>query len=459
MEQRSCHPTQHPGILSPVIVAAFMAACGGGGGSSPASETDLGVETAARHQKKLKELPEPKLKQVLELKELKELTDLMEHKELKDRKEVKQLRLFIGKAIFRFDTFGDETFWSDTLRIHEVIGAAVDPMTALAVGLKVDVQALPNEVKKGIKDGSLDLKSPDTTVALLKLDAVIGLRGKVETVNGKDKLVRVGVTCALCHSTVDDSFSRGIGRRLDGWPNLDLDPGKIIALSPALDAATKAVYNSWGPGKYDPRFNLDGINGPHVIPPAYGLDGINSITSTGDGTEIAYWNRYVAVTQMGGHGTFVEPRTGVSVTNGTEDLVSSKLPALQAYQLSLEAPRPPKHSFDRDAAERGRLIFNGAARCATCHSGPLFTDANIRLHDPIDVVSEPEPNGAPSYASRSATKQYRTAPLRGIWQHPPYFHNGTAPDLDAVVRTYNTKKLLGLTEAEIGDLVQYLKSL
>ncbi|SNS49697.1 Cytochrome c [Noviherbaspirillum humi] len=364
-----------------------------------------------------------------------------------------------GKEIFRFDTFGDETFWSDTLRMHEVIPAAVDPATALSVGLKVDADALPAAVVDGIRNGSVGLKRPDTTVTLLKLNAVVGLRGKVETINGKDTLTRVGVTCALCHSTVDNSFAPGIGKRLDGWANRDLNPGAIIALSPALSVTMKAVYNSWGKGKYDPRFNLDGKNGPQVIPPAYGLANVHRITSTGDGEEVAYWNRYVAVTQMGGHGSFVEPRTGVSVTNGSDDLVSLKLPALQAYQLSLASPAPPPGSFDPSAAERGKLIFNGAGRCVTCHSGPDFTDANLRLHPPSEVVSEPEPNGAPSYASRSATRQYRTAPLRGLWQHPPYFHNGTAPTLEAVAETYNSRQELGLTPQEIADLAQYLKSL
>jgi hypothetical protein len=230
-----------------------------------------------------------------------------------------------GKQTFRFDTFGDESFWTGTLRMHEVIAAAVDPTTALSVGLKVDAEALPAAVVQGIKDGSISLKSPATTVALLKLNAVVGLKGTVESINGKDTLTRVGVTCALCHSTVDNSFAPGIGKRLDGWANRDLNPGAIIALSPALPAATKAVYNSWGKGRYDPRFNLDGKNGPQVIPPAYGLKSMHRITSTGDGADLAYWNRYVAVTQMGGHGSFSEPRTGVKVTNGTDDQVSGKL--------------------------------------------------------------------------------------------------------------------------------------
>ena len=364
-----------------------------------------------------------------------------------------------GKQIFRFDTFGDESQWTDTLRMHEVIRTAVDPTTALSVGLKVDAEALPTAVVQGIQNGSISLKSPETTVALLKLNAVVGLKGTVETINGKDTLTRVGVTCALCHSTVDNSFAPGIGKRLDGWPNRDLNPGAIIALSPALNSATKAVYNSWGKGKYDPRFNQDGKNGPQVIPPAYGLDGIHRIISTGDGENLAYWNRYVGVTQMGGHGSFSDRRTGVNVTNGTDDLITSKLPALQAYQLTLPAPAPPTGSFDPIAAERGKLVFNGPGKCASCHSGNKFTDANSRLHPPSEVVSEPEPDGAPSYASRSATKQYRTAPLRGLWQHPPYFHNGSAPTLEAVVQTYNSRKFLGLTNSQMADLTQYLKSL
>jgi len=364
-----------------------------------------------------------------------------------------------GKQVFRFDTFGDETQWTDTLRLHEVIRTAVGPATALAVGLKVDAEALPALIVTGIQNGSVDLTSPATTVALLKLNAVVGLKGTVESVNGQDVLTRVGVTCALCHSTVDNSFAAGIGKRLDGWPNRDLNVGAIIALSPAVSASGRLVYLSWGPGMYDPRFNLDGANGPQVIPPAYGLEGIGKITSTGDGNDLAYWNRYVGVTQMGAHGTFTESRTGVDVTNGTDDLISAKLPALQAYQLSIAAPPPPAGSFNAAAAARGKVVFNSTGQCATCHTGDAFTDANVRLHPASDAVSEPEPNGAPSYASRSATKQYRTAPLKGLWQHAPYFHNGTAPTLDAVVQTYNTNRSLGLTGANIADLVEYLKSI
>lgn len=364
-----------------------------------------------------------------------------------------------GKDIFRFDTFGDETFWTDTLGMHHVIQRSVDPTTALKVGLKVDTDSLPPAVVRGIKSGAISLTSPATTVALLKMNAVVGVKGDVRTINGTDSLVRVGITCAFCHSTVDNSFSEGIGKRLDGWPNRTLNVGAIIALSPMVTAAQKAVYNSWGPGKYDPRYNLDGKNGPQVIPPAYGLRGIHRITVTGDGSDVAYWNRYVSVTQMHGHGTFSEPRTGVNVRNVPPDLVTSKLPALQAYQLSLAAPAPPPRSYDSAAAVRGREVFNGDGKCATCHTGALFTDANTKLHSPSEVVSEPEPGGAPSYASRSATKMYRTPPLAGLWQHPPYFHNGIAPTLDDVVDLYDMKKNLGLSARQKADLVQYLKSL
>jgi mono/diheme cytochrome c family protein len=284
----------------------------------------------------------------------------------------------------------------------------------------------------------------------------VGIKGTVQAVNGKDTLTRVGITCALCHSTVDNSFSAGIGKRLDGWPNRDLNPGAIIALSPAVPDMVKAVYNSWGKGKYDPRFNIDGMSKPVVIPPAYGLQDIHRITFTGDGNEIAYWNRYVSVTQMGGQGTFTEPRLNVSVTNGTVDLVSDKLPALQAYQLTLQPPPAPQGSFDPAAAARGKLVFEGAGRCATCHTGASFTDANAMLHPPSDSVVEPE---NPSYAARSATKQYRTSPLRGVWQHAPYFHDGSAATLEDVGRRYNTQRSLGLTEQDIADLAQYLKSL
>ena len=361
-----------------------------------------------------------------------------------------------GQEIFRFDTFGNETFWTDTLRLHEAIGASVDPTTALAVGLKVDVDALPPEVVQGITDGTISLTDPATTVALLKLNAVVGVQGTVETVGGEDVLTRVGITCALCHSTVDDSFSEGIGHRLDGWQNSDLNPGAIVALSSAITEEQRAVYSSWGPGMYDPRFNLDGQNGPVVIPPAYGLRGVDSHTYTGEAEEIAYWNRYVGITQMHGHGSFSEPRTGVDVQN-PPDMIGPKLPALQEYQLSLEAP--PSPGFDQEAAARGEEVFEGPGQCSECHTGDLLTDADDELHLPGEVVSEPEPGGAPSYASRSASKMYRTTPLRALLHHPPYFHNGIAPTLEDVVELYNMRKELNLTAEQQTDLVEFLKSL
>jgi mono/diheme cytochrome c family protein len=352
-----------------------------------------------------------------------------------------------GQQIFRFDTFGDETFWTDTLRIHEIIQAGVSPRTALGIGLKVDADALPPGTLE-----AADLDAPATTVALLKLNAVVGLQGTVANVNGKDTLTRVGITCALCHSTVDNSVQSGIGHRLDGWPNLDLDPGAIIALSPAITPEQRAVYTSWGPGKYDARFNFDGQNDPAVIPPAYGLAGVNSVTFTGDGDRPAYWNRYVAVTQMHGHGSFSEPRLGISVSN-PPDQVETKLQALEAYQLSLTAPAPPSGSFDPAAAERGRSVFQSQGRCATCHAGTRFTDAPARLHDPSEVPT------APTHAERSATGMYRTTPLRALWQHPPYFHDGSAATLADVVERYNAASGLGLDDSEKADLVEYLKSL
>jgi mono/diheme cytochrome c family protein len=365
-----------------------------------------------------------------------------------------------GKTIFRYETFGDETFWTDSLHMNQVIQSAVDPTTALKVGLKVDTDSLPPAVVQGIKNGTVDLKSPATTVVLLKLNAVVGVRGTVTTVNGKDQLTRVGITCALCHSTVDNSFAPGIGKRLDGWPNRDLNPGAIIALSPALTPAQKAVYNSWGPGMYDARYNFDGKSAPQAIPPAYGLRGVASVTYTGDGKEIAYWNRYVAVTQMHGHGSFTDSRlTPPENVQNPPDSVTALLPALQEYQLSLVKPAPAAGSFDQAAAARGKAVFNGAGKCATCHVGANFTDAPGRLHPASEVVSEPEPNGGPSLASRSATKEYRTTPLRGLSQHAPYFHNGVAPTLEAVVDLYDTKKGLHLTPAQKADLVQYLKTL
>jgi mono/diheme cytochrome c family protein len=371
-----------------------------------------------------------------------------------------------GQQVFRYETFGDETFWTDVLHMNQVIETGVSPKTALAVGLKVDAAALPAAVVEAIQKGQVNLDDPQTTLTLLQLNAVVGVKGEVsQGTDGKLKLDRMGITCALCHSTVDNSFAAGIGKRLDGWPNRDLNPGLIVSLSPALDATAKATYASWGPGMYDPRFNHDGLSNPVVIPPAYGLYGLPKAIFTGDGDvqhepagPVAYWNRYVAVTQMHGHGYFADPRLNNWVVDyrQNDDLVTDKLPALQAYEYSISAPAPPDNSFDAAAATRGQVLFVGKAKCATCHSGPLFTDVinGGKLHPQSASVAIDK-----DYVNRSATKQWRVTPLKGIWQHPPYFHDGSAKTLTDVVARYNQVNNLKLTDAERADLTEYLKSL
>jgi hypothetical protein len=368
-----------------------------------------------------------------------------------------------GKATFRLDTFGDEQLWTDVLRLHEII-PAVDPAMALDLGLKVDAEALPPAVLDALRAGEVDLTDPAVTLELLRLNAVVGVVGSID---GAGQLTKVGVTCALCHSSVDDSVVAGVGKRLDGWANTDLDVGAILALSPALDDVTKAEFTLWGPGKYDPRHHaFDGnsiipLNSPSlpvVIPPIYGLKGVGFETFTGDGP-ISYWNSYVGVGQMGGQGSFSDSRIGLFIQQ-TPDLVTPKLAALLEYQLSLRTPKPPGGSFDRQAAERGKKLFRHQARCSSCHQGPNFTDVSNGadrtvplLHDPTEVGMDP------TYADRSATGKYRTTPLRGLLQHPPYFHDGSAPDLPAVVDHYDQLFGLNLAAAEKADIVEYLKSL
>ena len=373
-----------------------------------------------------------------------------------------------GQQIFRFDTFGDEQLWTDVLRMHEVL-PGLTPETVLGAGLKVDSQALPPPVVAAIKAGELPLDDPRVTLRLLEMNAVVGVVGKVVD----DKLMSVGITCALCHSTVDDSLAAGIGKRLDGWPNRQLNVGLIVSLSPsALIDPFRQEFAEWGPGKYDARHHIfDGTNltllhGPTptgretipvVIPPAFGLQGVGFETYTGDGP-ISYWNSYVGVTQMGGQGSFSDSRIGVQVTQ-KPDLVTPKLAALLAYQLSLLAPPPPAGSFNKAAATQGRMIFNGVAGCGTCHMAPTYTDVMRPdrtapfLHFPSEVGADVE------YAARSATGMYRTTPLRGAWQHPPYFHDGRAADFLAVVNYYNSFFSLGLTAQQKAQLVEFLKSL
>jgi mono/diheme cytochrome c family protein len=368
-----------------------------------------------------------------------------------------------GQQTFRYDTFGDEQLWTDELQMHQAI-ALVSPAAALRVGLKVDRDALPRDVVAALRKGLVDLNDPAVTVQLLALNAVVGVIGRV---SADGALESIGITCALCHSTVDNSLTAGVGRRLDGPANRDLDVGAIIAMSPVLTAEEKKVLSSWGRGKFDPRLQIfDGTNRiplidetlPVLIPPIYGLRGVGVETYTADGP-ISYWNNYVGVTQMGGQGTFEDTRISVSVTQ-EPDLVTPKLPALLEYQLRLRPPAPPRGSFDQGAARRGERLFSGLAGCARCHTPPLFTDV-LRGPDPtVPLLHAPSEIGAESvYASRSATGMYRTTPLRGIWQHPPYFHDGSAADLSAVVDRYDTVFSLGLTAAQKEDLVQFLKSL
>ncbi len=347
-----------------------------------------------------------------------------------------------GRTIFRDDTFGNEVFWTDTLGLHSVVEKSVDPTTALKVGFKVDADVLP----AGLLDKA-DLKSPATTVALLKLNAIVGVTASVDTAG---RITRLGITCAFCHSTVDNSVMPGIGRRLDGWPNRELNVGAIVALSPALTAAQRKVYTSWGPGRYDPRYNLDGKNTPLMIPPAYGLADVTNETYTADGP-LSYWNAYVAITQMHGRGSFKDERMGIDIRQ-SPDLVTSKLPALRAYQHSLRTPTAPAGSFDPAAAERGRTVFTTS--CSGCHVGGGGTDNNAGV---LHAAAETGMNGA--YAARTATKMYRTTPLRGLSQHAPYFHDGSAATLADVVRHYDRVRKLGLSTAQRSDLVEYLKTL
>jgi hypothetical protein len=356
-----------------------------------------------------------------------------------------------GQCIFRFDTFGDEQLWTDTLRLHEVV-QTLTPTDALGtLGLKVDSEMVPEEVL-----ASADLTDPATTVALLGLGAVVGVQATVTD----GEVTSIGITCALCHSTVDDSVMPGIGVRIDGQPNSQLNPGAIIAATPGVGALAESldipeamlveVLNSWGPGMYDARTNQDGMSNPVVIPPAYGLADVPLEIYTGDGP-ISYWNAYVAVTQMGGQGTFIDEELGISI-EADPDLVTPKLEALREYQHSLAVPEPAAGSFDADAAARGEALFAGDAMCSTCHAGETYTDAPM-LHEPEETGMEPVE------AQRGKTGMYRTTPLRALATHPPYFHDGSAATLEDVVTHYNTTLDLGLTPPQQADLVEYLKSL
>ena len=402
-----------------------------------------------------------------------------------------------GRRTFRFDTFGDEAFWGDQLKLHLAIegapaggvGPGLSPRAALATGLKVDVDALPGALVSQIRHGRVNLDDPAVTVALLRQNAVVGVKGFFDD----DQLKSVGITCALCHSTVDNSLAPGIGHRLDGWANRDLNVGAVVALAPDLSPFSsllglsqdqvRAVLRTWGPGKFDAELILDGkafnpqqisngvVTGTNVsaatlIPPAFGLTGVNLHTWTGWGS-VTHWNAFVANLEMHGQGTFFDPRLNdaakfpIAAANGfgnvrnANDRITPKLGALHFYQLAIPAPEPPRGSFDRAAAERGHELFSGKAACNACHVEPLFTEPGWNMHLPSDVCVDD------FQAKRSPDERYRTSPLQGLWTHEKggFFHDGRFSTLLAVVNHYNTCFNLGLTEQEKGDLVQYLRSL
>ena len=393
-----------------------------------------------------------------------------------------------GRQTFRYDTFGSEAFWGDALQLHTAIagsknggvGPGVSPKTALSVGLKVDADALPAALKNQLKAGKVNLDDPATTIALLKLNAVVG----VTAFANPDGSVRsMGIQCAFCHSTVDNSFAPGIGKRLDGWPNRDLNVGAIVSLAPNLSPFTnllgvdvetvKKVLASWGPGRYDAFLNKDGKalrpdgkQAGTLIPPAYGLAGVDLATSTGSGS-VTYWNAYVGVTQMHGMGTYYDARFGnkdqypVSAKSGAwntrekPDRVTAKLAALHVYQLSIPAPKAPAGSYDAAAFERGKTIFNGPGQCATCHVPPLFTEPGHNMHTPSEI-------GIDLFqADRAPTHMYRTAPLAGLWAHQKggFYHDGRFATLLDVVNHYDAHFKLNLSETDKKDLVEYLKGI
>jgi hypothetical protein len=392
-----------------------------------------------------------------------------------------------GRRIFRHDTFGDEAFWGGALQLHRAIagaqnggvGPGVSPKTALAVGLKVDSASVPAQTAAAIKAGKVNLDDPKVTLALLELNAVVGVKGRF---SGSGQLTSMGITCALCHSTVDDSFAPGIGRRLDGWPNRDLNVGAIIGLAPnkkpltdllRVDEATvDQVLASWGPGKFDATLSLDGKafrpdgrTGATLIPAAFGLAGVDLATYTGWGS-VTYWNALVANLEMHGIGNFdddrlddpnqfpVAARNGLGHVRNRPDLITPKLAALHVYQLGIPAPKPPRSYFDAVAARRGRVIFEGKGQCQNCHMQPRGTQAGWNLVAPADICTDA------FTASRSPTGRYRTTPLGGIFARSKggFYHDGRYATLMSVVEHYDDCQDLGLTAREKADLVQYLRA-
>ena len=395
-----------------------------------------------------------------------------------------------GRHIFRFDTFGDEDFWGGQLNLHQAIagaksggsGAGLSPLAALRLGLKVDAEAVPASLAAQVKAGQVDLNDPASTLALLKLNAVVGVTG---VFNSDGSLKSVGIQCSLCHSTVDNSFASGIGKRLDGWANRDLNVGAIVALAPNLrpmaellqvdQDTVRKVLMSWGPGKFDAELFLDGKafnpltgnSAATLIPPAFGLAGVNLHTWTGWGN-VSHWNAFVANIEMHGKGRFADsrlnaPRFPIAARAGFADIeidpdkdqITSKLPALQFYQLALLAPKAPAGSFDAEAAARGDKLFAGKAKCNNCHAEPLWTEPGWNMHVPRDVCIDS------FQADRAPDRAYRTSPLGGLFTHQKggFYHDGRFATLLDVVNHYDTCMSLGLSANEKSDLIQYLLSL
>ena len=394
-----------------------------------------------------------------------------------------------GMQTFRFETFGDEAYWSTALQLDKAIageknggvGAGLSPKAALAAGLKVDMDVIPADVAADIKAGKVNLDDPAVTLTLLQLNAVVGVKG---TFDNNKKLTAIGITCASCHSTVDDAFLPGIGHRLDGWANRDLNVGAIISMAPNLKPLTdalgvdvitvKKVLASWGPGKFDALLNLDGKafrpdgkSAATLIPEAFGHAGENLHTWTGGWGDITYWNAYVANLELNGQGNFYDARfndakqypvaakTGAGNKRHDPDMITDKLAALQFYQLALLSPKAPDSIYDKDAAQRGMVLFAGKAKCANCHVPPLFTEPGWNTHKPSDI-------GIDDFQSnRSPDKSYVTQGLKGLWTHMKggFYHDGRFATLMDVVNHYNDFKKLTLTEAEKKDVVEYLKSL
>ena len=393
-----------------------------------------------------------------------------------------------GREVFRYATFGDEDFWGATLGLHLTIagaanggiGPGLSPNAALGLGLKVDVESLSRATVRALRRDAVNLDDPAVTLELLRQNAVVGLTGFFDD---QERITSIGIQCALCHSTVDDSFATGIGRRRDGWANRDLNVGAIISFAPRLEVFTdllgvdaqtlRTVLGLWGPGKFDAEVFLDGKalrpdgkTAATLIPPAFGLAGVNLHTWTGWGG-ISHWNAFVANLEMHGKGTFYDPRLndadrfpiaareGFGNVRSEEDHITPLLGALQIYQLALPVPRAPRGSYDRQAAARGETIFNDKAECATCHVPPLFTEPGWNMHTAAEI-------GIDDFQSeRSPDRRYRTAPLRGLWTHTRggFYHDGRFATLADVIAHYDDFFDLGLSPSERSDLEHYLRSL